>query len=187
MHLGIPRRNTVGTHWSQNPLSSITWHPHTLTSTAALRLGTTSSSKAGMDITGGGGGSRPDPPTPPHPTPWSQKRSRYLVTKKNSDLKPAVLGGPQPAQASKGQVWIRHFAPATPAFTQPSSPSQYIACSTGQQMFHGPRGLLPVPVGFGGRVGDMQRGRGGDTTTHMTGTEPCGCNIAFVIHCHHSL
>ena len=26
----------------------------------------------------------------------------------------------------------------------------------------------------------------GDATTHMTGTEPCGCNIAMAIHCHHS-
>ena len=32
--------------------------------------------------------------------------------------------------ASKGQVLTRHLAPAAPAFTRPSSPSQCCACST---------------------------------------------------------
>ena len=35
-----------------------------------------------------------------------------------------------PKGASKGQVWTRHLAPAAPAFTRPSLPSQCIACST---------------------------------------------------------
>ena len=38
-------------------------------------------------------------------------------------------------QASKGQLWTRHCAPAAPAFTPPSSPSRSIACSVGRNSF----------------------------------------------------
>ena len=37
---------------------------------------------------------------------------------------------------SKGQVWTHHLAPAAPAFTRPSSPSQFIACSTCHLIVH---------------------------------------------------
>ena len=32
--------------------------------------------------------------------------------------------------ALKGQAWTRHFAPATPAFARPSSPSQFTTCAS---------------------------------------------------------
>ena len=72
----------------------------------------------------------------------------------------AGVGGVHKVRASKGQVWTRHCAPAAPAFTQPSSPSQYIACSTGQQMFHWPRALLPVLLGSGVESGTSGGGGG---------------------------
>ena len=46
-----------------------------------------------------------------------------------SPLVPGAPGG-CPVGASKGQVWTRHCAPAAPAFTQPSLPSQFLACAT---------------------------------------------------------
>ena len=50
---------------------------------------------------------------------------------------------------SKGQVWPRHCAPAAPAFTRPSSPSQFLARATGQSLFRWPNVLLPILPGLG--------------------------------------
>ena len=43
-----------------------------------------------------------------------------------------------------------HRAPAAPAFTRPSSPSQFHSCATGHRMSHRPIALLPnLPSGLG--------------------------------------
>ena len=75
-----------------------------------------------VDISGGW--VRPGTPNPP---PLVSKKVTIFGHKK-SDLKPAVLGSPQPVHVHGG-------------------------------------------------------GGGGDAMTHMTGTEPCGCNIVNVIQC----
>ena len=55
--------------------------------------------------------------------------------------------------ASKGQVWTRHLAPATPAFTQPSLPSHFIACLTGHLNVHWRIVLLRTLPDLGKRQG----------------------------------
>ena len=49
----------------------------------------------------------------------------------------------------KGQVWTRHYAPAAPASTRPSSPSQFHFCPMRLGLFH-PSVLLPSCAEGGG-------------------------------------
>ena len=55
--------------------------------------------------------------------------------------------------ASKGQAWTRHCAPAAPAFTRPSLPSQFLLC---------------VTLGAGGGGSGYFRGRGTQATRPHT-------------------
>jgi hypothetical protein len=55
--------------------------------------------------------------------------TRRIPLRKNGMQGPGSIA--TSSGASKGQVWTRHLAPAMPAFTRPSLPSQFIACLTG--------------------------------------------------------
>ena len=69
-------------------------------------------------------------------------------------------------RAPKGQVWTRHFAPAAPAFKQPSLPSQFLAYVTGQYLFHWLNVLLPILPGLAWPEGE-QGGGGGAVATSL--------------------
>ena len=92
------------------------------------------------------GGTREDPDRtmPPHLPNWSDWRKIFLrglsapgtLGAGDTPPHPPTLGtvhrgrGGGAVQASKGQVWTRHCAPAAAAFAQPSLPSQFPACVT---------------------------------------------------------
>ena len=71
-----------------------------------------------------------------------------------SDVQPWAPG----MEASKGQVWTRRCAPAAPAFTRPSSPSQFIACSTCHWIVHWLIVLLLTLPNLGKRQGPLVPG-----------------------------
>ena len=67
-----------------------------------------------------------------------------------ADCPTLAVGEPSPMAsrwASKGQVWTRYLAPAAPAFTRPSLPSQFIACLAGHLIVYWLTAINPsLPV-----------------------------------------
>ena len=70
----------------------------------------------------------------------------------------ALSGSHCGGRASKGQVWTRHLAPATPAFTWPSLPSQFTTCSTCHLIVHWLIVLLLTLPDLGKRQGMLALG-----------------------------